>query len=71
VAAHGFLRDALALDGRPNTCGIQDVDTIGEASTLSPEDQKWLQDYLSPTPVGVHTGLKHGLCQVARDFTRR
>ena len=43
VAAHSFLREALALDGRPNTCGAESIDTVREASTLSPEDQKWLQ----------------------------
>jgi hypothetical protein len=43
VAAHSFLREALALDGRPNTCGAESIDTVREASTLPPEDQKWLQ----------------------------
>jgi hypothetical protein len=43
VAAHSFLHEALALDGRPNTCGAESIDTVREASTLSPEDQKWLQ----------------------------
>ena len=43
VAAHSFLREALALDGRPNTCGAESIDTVREASTLCPEDQKWLQ----------------------------
>ena len=47
VAAHSFLREALALDGRPNTCGAESVDTVREASTLPPEDQKWLQNYLA------------------------
>jgi hypothetical protein len=43
VAAHSFLREALALDGRPNTCGAESIDTVREASTLPPEDQRWLQ----------------------------
>jgi hypothetical protein len=43
VAAHSFLREALALDGRPNTCGAESIDTVREASTLPPEDQEWLQ----------------------------
>jgi hypothetical protein len=43
VAAHSFLREALALDGRPNTRGAESIDTVREASTLPPEDQKWLQ----------------------------
>ena len=47
VAAHSFLGDALALDGRPNTCGVESIDTEREASTLPPEDQKWLQNYLA------------------------
>jgi hypothetical protein len=47
VAAHSFLREALALDGRPNTCGAESIDTVREASTLPPEDQKWLQMTLS------------------------
>jgi hypothetical protein len=47
VAAHSFLREALALDGRPNTCGAENIDTLGEASALSPDDQKWLQNYLA------------------------
>jgi hypothetical protein len=42
VAAHSFLREALALDGRPNTCGAESIHTVREASTLPPEDQKWL-----------------------------
>jgi hypothetical protein len=46
VAAHSFLREALALDGRPNTCGAESIDTVREASTLPPEDQQWLQIYL-------------------------
>jgi hypothetical protein len=46
VAAHSFLREALALDGRPNTCGAESIDTVREASTLPPEDQKWLKNYL-------------------------
>jgi hypothetical protein len=47
VAAHSFLREALALDGRPTTCGAESIDTVHEASTLLPEDQKWLQNYLA------------------------
>jgi hypothetical protein len=47
VAAHSFLREALALDGRPNTCGAESIDTVREASMLSPEDQKWLKNYLA------------------------
>jgi hypothetical protein len=47
VAAHSFLREALALDGRPNTCGAECIDTVREASTLPPGDQKWLQNYLA------------------------
>jgi hypothetical protein len=47
VAAHSFLREALALDDRPTTCGAESIDTVGEASTLPPEDQKWLQNYLA------------------------
>ena len=46
-AAHSFLREALALDGRPNTCGAESIDTVREASTLPPEDQTWLQNYLA------------------------
>jgi hypothetical protein len=61
VAAHCFLRDALALDGRSNTCGIEHIDTIDEISTLSPESQKWLQDYLLPTPVVADAGFKSGM----------
>ena len=47
VAAHSFLSEALALDGRPNTCGAENIDTLGEASALSPDDQKWLENYLA------------------------
>src|SRR5882757_7778825 len=54
VAAHSFLREALALDGRPNTCGAESIDTVGEASALPPEDQKWLQNYLLCTAAGFH-----------------
>jgi hypothetical protein len=43
VAAHSFLRETLALDDRPNTCGAESIDTAREASTLPPEDQKWLR----------------------------
>lgn len=43
VAAHSFLREALALDGRPNTCGAESIDTAREESTLPTDDQKWLQ----------------------------
>jgi hypothetical protein len=43
VAGHSFLCEALALDGRPNRCGAESIDTIREASTLPLEDQKWLQ----------------------------
>ena len=50
VAAHSFLREALALDGRPDTCGAESIDTVREASTLPPEDQKWLQNYLASRP---------------------
>jgi hypothetical protein len=53
VAAHSFLREALALDGRPNTCGAESIDTVREASTLPPEDQKWLQNYLLSTLASV------------------
>jgi hypothetical protein len=48
VAAHSFIREALALDGRSNTCGAQSIDVAQEASTLPPEDRKWLQNYLIP-----------------------
>jgi hypothetical protein len=65
VAAHSFLREALALDGRPNTCGVEYIDTVVEACTLPPEDQKWLQDYLSATPAGVHAGSKRCMPRVA------
>jgi hypothetical protein len=34
VAAHSFLREALALDGRLNTCGAESIDTVREESTL-------------------------------------
>lgn len=61
VVARYFLREALALDGRPNTCGVESIDTIDEASSLSPEDQRWLSNYLLPTPVGVGTGVKRGI----------
>jgi len=69
AAAHSFLREALALDGRPNTCGADSIDTLGEASALSAEDQKWLQNYLAsrrptmphcrhfPNPVRLPTSL--------------
>jgi hypothetical protein len=43
VAAHSFLREELAPDGQPNTCGAENIETVRGASTLSPEDQKWLQ----------------------------
>ena len=43
VAAHSFLRETLALDGRPNTCGAESIDTAREASTLPSEDQAWIQ----------------------------
>jgi len=60
IAAHSFLREALALDGRPNTCGAESIDTVREASTLPPEDQKWLQNYLEsrrpPTQQSSATG---------------
>lgn len=46
VAAHSFLREALALNGQPNTCGAESIDVLHEASTLSPDDQAWLQNYL-------------------------
>jgi hypothetical protein len=41
VAAHSFLCEALALDGQ--TGWTESIDTAREASTLPPEDQKWLQ----------------------------
>src|SRR5206468_3557503 len=62
VAAHCILREALALDGRPNTCGVECIDTSDEVSSLSPEDQKWLPNHmLLPAPVEVRAGFKHGI----------
>jgi hypothetical protein len=46
VAAHVLLSEALALDGRRNTCGTELIDTESETSALAAEDQLWLQDYL-------------------------
>ena len=43
VAAHSFLREALALDCRPNTWGTESIDTVHEASTLPLEGQNWHQ----------------------------
>jgi hypothetical protein len=37
VAAHSFLREARALDGRPHMCSAECADTVREASTLPPE----------------------------------
>lgn len=54
VAAQSFLREALALDGRPITCSAESIDTVGEASRLIPEDQKWLRDYLASSRPTTH-----------------
>jgi hypothetical protein len=69
VAAPSFLREALALDGRPNTCGAESVDTVREASTLPPEDQKWLQNYLAsrrPTTQQSSATADLGIAPVAK-----
>ena len=69
VAAHSFLGEALALDGRPNTCGVESIDTVREASTLPPEDQKWLQNYLAsrlPTTQQSSATADLGIAPVAK-----
>jgi len=69
VAAHSFLGEALALDGRPNTCGVESIDTVREASTLPPEDQKWLQNYLAsrrPTAQQSSATADLGIAPVAK-----
>ena len=50
AAAHSFLIEALALDGRGNTCGAELVNTEQEAAALSDEDQHWLNDFLATRP---------------------
>ena len=50
VAAHRFLSEALALDGRPNTGGTELLNTDREAAALSEEDQRWLAGYLAAQP---------------------
>ena len=50
VAAHSFLIEALAMDGRGNTCGAELVNTEQEAAALSDEDQHWLNDFLASRP---------------------
>jgi hypothetical protein len=50
VAAHSFLIEALALDGRPNTCGAELVNTEEEAAALCDEDRQWLNDFLANRP---------------------
>jgi hypothetical protein len=46
VAAHYFLSEALALDARGNTCGVELIDIEREASGLADEDQLWLRKVL-------------------------
>ena len=46
VAAHYFLSEALALDARGNTCGVELIDIEREASGLAEEDQLWLRKVL-------------------------
>ena len=47
VAAHHYLLEALAPDGRPNTFGAKLIDTEREAAALDEEDQLWLGNYLA------------------------
>mgnify|MGYP001589587110 CR=1 FL=1 len=47
VAAHFFLAEGLALDGRPGQCGTDSIDIDSEALTLVEEDRRWLQTYLA------------------------
>ena len=46
IAARYFLNEALALDGRANTCGADSIHTEDEAATLSADQQAWLRNYL-------------------------
>jgi hypothetical protein len=39
VAARFYLNEGLALDGRPNTCGADQIHTDEEAAALSEGDQ--------------------------------
>jgi hypothetical protein len=48
VAAHFVLSEALALEGRGNTCGTEFIDVEVEAAALDGEDRLWLQNYLRP-----------------------
>lgn len=50
VAAHVLLCEALALDGRRNTCGTELIDTESETSALEAEDQLWLENFLGAAP---------------------
>jgi hypothetical protein len=53
VAAHFVLSEALALEGRGNTCGTELIDVEREAAALDGEDRLWLQNYLRPDPKDI------------------
>jgi len=67
VAAHYFLSEALALDARGNTCGVELIDIEREASGLADEDQLWLRKMTSMiSAVGVQVV---GTLSDAHDFS--
>ena len=53
VAARSFLKEALALDGRANAYGSDQIHTEDEAAALSEDDQRWLDDYLANRPAAA------------------
>lgn len=53
VAARSFLKEALALDGRANAYGSDQIHTEDEAAALSEDDQRWLDDYLASRPAAA------------------
>jgi hypothetical protein len=56
VAAHFFLSEALALDGRGNTCGAELIDIEHEASALADDDRLWLQNIVRSAGNTIHDG---------------
>jgi hypothetical protein len=67
VAAHYFLSEALALDARGNTCGVELIDIEREASGLADEDQLWLRKMTSMiSAVGIQVV---GTLSDAHDFS--
>ena len=55
VAARSFLKEALALDGRANAYGSDQIHTEEEAASLSEDDQRWLDDYFANRPAAAQS----------------